>query len=119
MLLIIIGMAVVLTMVVTAAESRHQENYSAGSTANTAVASPAASATPPRVVLQSANSKTAFYSLSYIPAGSTIVSKQVQAREINELELWDDAALLQSDVVGGVARHAIPSNAQIRKSDLQ
>ena len=31
------------------------------------------------------------------------LSKQIQARGINDLELWDDAALLQSDVVGGVA----------------
>ncbi len=111
MLLIIIGLAVIVTMFVTG-QAEHEEVL---------VASSVGARTSAQTRVQSSNRplKTAYFSTTYIPSGSAIESKQIESRQIDELELWSDAVQAPADVVGHISTHAIPLNAQVRQSDLE
>lgn len=111
MLLIIIGLAVIVTMFVTG-QVEHDEVL---------VASSARARTSAQTRIHSSNRplKTAFFSITYIPSGSEIESKQIESRDIDELELWSDAVHAPTEVVGHITTHAIPLNAQIRQSDVE
>ena len=111
MLLIIIGLAVIVTMVVSG-QIQHEEAL---------VASSAGARTSAQTGVRSSNRplKTAYFSTTYIPSGSAIESKQIESRDVDELELWSDAVHAPTDAVGHISTHAIPLNAQIRQSDLE
>jgi flagella basal body P-ring formation protein FlgA len=115
MLLIVIGLAVVVTMMVTGRVSEQEEALlkKKASLEQTAPQTDLANSTN-----IGHSNKLAFYSLSYIPAGMKIEAKQIGQRRIGELELWDDAVLITDDVVGHVPKHPIPVNTQIRRSYL-
>jgi flagella basal body P-ring formation protein FlgA len=101
MLTLIIGLAVMVTVAVAPNTARTVQYQ--------AQAEPAAVTGP---------HKKAAYSRTYIPAGSKIEDKQIELRDTNDLELWDDAELATSSAVGNIAKHAIPANTQIRKIDI-
>jgi flagella basal body P-ring formation protein FlgA len=63
--------------------------------------------------------KQVVYSRTYIPAGTTIENKQVEVRGTDELDIFDDAKVSLTEVVGTVLKRPIPANAQIRKVDLE
>jgi len=114
MLLIVIGMAVVVTMMVTGRVEEETKSINAKraqleSTTNST--NPVADTSRPH--------KTAFYAVTYIPYETTIEAKQIEKRQIGELELWDDAVIIPSEIVGHSPKHTIPANAQIRQGDLQ
>ena len=114
MLLVIIGLAVIVTMTVTGKISEEERTLSTQrqQTSNSGTTSMAPAN-------DSRKNKVAFYTLNYIPATSKIESKQIEERKVEELELWEDAVLTQDQIVGHVARHAIPENTQIRTGDLE
>ena len=112
MLLIIMGLSVVVTMMVTAkVDTQHAPTRDRSSVNQAESASTGAPSSRPK--------RRAYYSLAYLPAGATIMAKQVQLRNIDELELWEDAVIIPADVVGRAPKHAIPVNSQIRQIDLQ
>jgi hypothetical protein len=112
-LFIILGLAVIVTMWVMGLVNGQVQEAERTTNARTSLERSTNSAASNRA------RRTAYYSLSYIPANSNIENKQIEARDISELELWDDATALSSDIVGRSAKHAIPMNAQIRSCDLQ
>ena len=65
------------------------------------------------------NTKQAFFAVTYIPTGSKILSKEIEQRDVDELGLWDDAVLTKDLIVGHTAKHAIPTDEQIRQIDIQ
>jgi hypothetical protein len=105
MLLLIIGLAVLVTMFVTSAEVASTSSYG-----QSQVQKVSASTSGPQ--------KVALYSRTYIPLGSKIELKQIELRNTNELEVWDDAKVDTVSVVGATSKHAIPANAQIRRVDI-
>jgi hypothetical protein len=117
MLLIVIGMAVMVTMMVAGKVSEQEAEYLAASAAKEQSGSQTDK--PASMAATNGPRKTAYFAITYIPAGSPIESKQVEQRKIGELELWDDAVIIPTDVVGHTPKHAIPVNAQIRQTDLQ
>jgi hypothetical protein len=114
MLLVILGLAVIVTMTVTGKVAEQEKTVSAQQqqTNNSGTTSMAPAN-------DSRKNKVAFYTLTYIPATSKIESKQVEQRKVEELELWEDAILTQDQIVGHTARHAIPENTQIRAGDIE
>ncbi len=104
LLLIIIGIATLITMQVVGSvkdeqSSRNCDNQSTVTDPNRKV-------------------KEVVYSLTYIPAGSKILRKQVTLREADELDVFDDAQNSVASVVGVIPPKAIPAHAQLRRVDL-
>jgi len=106
MLLIVIGLAVLVTMMVTGKVSEQENQYREQKTDS-------AAAQDGRPM------KKAYYSVALIPQGSTIERKQIQEKNVDELELWDDASADVTSIVGRKPKKEIPLNAQIRQSDLE
>ncbi len=100
MLLVIIGLAVIVTMSVTG-KMAEQENLSGQETSS------------------DGSSKQIVYSRTLIPAGSKIESKELIVRKTSDLNAWEDAATSTSELIGSTAKHSIPAHAQIRKIDLE
>jgi hypothetical protein len=124
MLLVIIGLAVIVTMVVTGQVSDQESALRAQQAAdpNTAATSSTYHHTKGGTAAPAAYGtelKQAYYTVTYIPASTAVESKQIQDRNVGNLELWDDAAQQTTDIVGHITKHAIPANTQIRQSDLQ
>jgi hypothetical protein len=108
MLLIVIGLAVLITMIVSD-KVIEEENLKSQQKPDLAAAQD-----------DSSNSrKRAYYSATMIPQGSTIERKQIRERNVNELELWDDAVPDVTSIVGRKPKKDIPLNAQIRQIDLE
>ncbi len=107
MLLIVIGLAVLVTMMVTSKVSDQESRLNSSREARSS------SVDPNRKV------KQVVYSRTYIPAGATIENKQVEMRGIDELDVFDDAKVSLTEVVGTVLKRPIPAHAQIRKVDLE
>ncbi|MBS2004350.1 MAG: SAF domain-containing protein [Candidatus Obscuribacterales bacterium] len=103
MLLIIIGLAVIITMSVTNTigneESTRRE-------------------ITPGSVDPSQKQKNVVYTLTYIPAGAKIEQKQVAMRSMNELDAYDDAEVSLASVLGATPSKPIPAHVQLRKSDF-
>lgn len=99
MLLVIIGSAVLVTMVVTSTvsdqESRLQANESR----------PAAA-----FVVMSAEA---------IPASTEIDKTMIVQRRAIETEIWQDAITARANAIGRVTDKLIPAHTQIRESDLR
>ena len=108
MLLFIIGLAVIVTMFVNTKVTEQEARYEKLRANGAVMAAGSVGGTH----------KPAVYSRTYIPAGSKIDPKQVELRETQDLELWDDAQSDVTEVVGNAPKHAIPANAQIRRCDL-
>jgi Flp pilus assembly protein CpaB len=107
MLLIIIGLAVVVTMMVTDTVSDSEREYRRVQAASQDRRSNSSSAT--QVVC----------ARSYIPAGSKIEEKQIEMRDFDQLQVWEDAVTTTKDVVDHATKHAIPEDAQIRQIDVE
>ena len=106
MMLIILGLAVIVTMMVMG--KLDQSQTAADSRSALSVA-----AEPNEKLVK------VYYALTYIPAGSTIESKQIEQSQLQELRVFDDSVKFSTDVVGRKAKHAIPVNGQIRSIDLE
>ena len=102
MLLVIIGLAVIVTMLTTG-QIAEQERLSGQGASST----------------NDGSSKQIVYSRTLIPAGSKIESKEVEVRGTSDLNAWEDAATSTSELIGSTAKHSIPAHAQIRKIDLE
>jgi len=103
MLLFIIGIAVAITTLVSAKlESSQRHLFQLSSYTS-----------------DTAPQKKLVYSRTYIPTGSRIEEKQIELKETSDLESFDDVQTELADVVGRTVKHAIPSQAQIRKIDLE
>ena len=113
MLLIIIGLAVVVTRIVTGSVSEKEREYEAQKKLSGA---DAVVSTKP---VDAKNARTAIFTRTYIPAHTKIEEKQIEERQTDRLQVWDDAASATSDVIGHSVRHAIPEDAQIRQIDLE
>lgn len=105
MLLVIIGMAVIVTMTVTAKVSQQEAQYEAkhGRTA-------ARSASYSRAPVIVANDT--------IEAGATIEKDMVHQVRLREKEIFDDSLTTVPNVVGRKVKNEIPAEGQIRESDL-
>ena len=113
MLLIIIGLAVVVTMAVTGKVSESERQLEAQQNSSGDRADLNTKPVDPK------NARTAIYTRTYIPARAKIEEKQIEERQIDQLRAWDDAPSTASDVIGHSAKHAIPEYAQIRQIDLE
>ena len=102
MLVIIIGLAIAATILVSSADGTTY-NQGREQIVSNVVTGP---------------HKKAVYARSYIPSGSRIENKQIEVRDTNDLELWDDAKLDTTGVVGSTSKHAIPANNQICQIDI-
>jgi len=105
MLLIVIGFAVLVTMMVTSKVSEQETQYKQEK-ADTSAG------------IGGRPTKRAYYAATLIPLGTPIERKQIQERNVDELELWGDAVPDASMIVGRQPKKEIPLNAQIRQSDL-
>lgn len=103
MLLIIIGLSLAITISVTNTMSKEESTRREITTGS---------------FDPNQKQKNVVYTLSYIPAGARIEQKQVTMRSMNELDIYDDAEVLMTDVVGATPTRAIPAHVQLRKSDL-
>lgn len=99
MLLVIIGLAVVVTMMVTGKVSEQEQKLQAGQ-------SQAASA----FVVMSDEA---------IPARTEINRTMIVQRRAAETEIWQDAITSKSNAIGRVTDKLIPAHTQIRESDLR
>ncbi len=100
-LLIIIGLAVLVTMMVTGTMSQ-QEQMERGE------APSSISAMAPVIV-----------STDKIPEGSTITKQMVKQSRLSERTIWEDAITTAPNAVGRVTKHTIPAYNQIREEDLK
>lgn len=99
MLLIIIGLAVLVTMMVTGEMAQDAE-------ADGAAYSSDGARSP---VIESTTT---------IPQGSTITKVMLKQHRVDEKNIWQDAITTMPTAVGRVAKHTIPARNQIRESDL-
>jgi hypothetical protein len=113
MLVIIISAVVTLTMWLTATENGLQ-----ASAVRNAVGEAVASDPNTAAVHSDRPHKKVLYALSYLPANAPIEAKQVALRDVDDLQAFDDAEQLTTNVIGKAPAHGIPENAQIRKIDL-
>ena len=112
MLLIIIGLAITIT---TWTSSLHESQIAANVHQSQTAEDSQSGATK---ISSDRPHKKVVFTLSYLPANNVIESKQITVRDIDALEIWDDAELTTADVIGKIPTHSIPANIQIRKGDL-
>jgi len=105
MLLIIIGLAVVVTMSVTSKVSETESRMAASQRSEQSD--------------QDGKMLKAVCARSFIPAGSRIEDKQIELEELSDLQVWQDAVTNTSEVIGHTAKHSIPKDAQLRRVDLE
>jgi Flp pilus assembly protein CpaB len=103
MLLVIIGLAVIVTMATTSKIVEQEKLVDQG------VSSSSDGSTLKQLV----------YSRSAIPLGAKIESAQLVVRRTNDADAWQDAYLSVTEVAGATTKHAIPAHAQIRRVDLE
>lgn len=109
MLLIIIGLAAVVTAVLTGKVSEQERSYASGQRMQQANKDSA----------PNAHSKRIAYARTFIPIGSRIESKQIEMRNTDELDVFDDSFTSLDEIVGANPKHSIPAHAQVRKVDLE
>lgn len=99
MLLVIIGLAITVTMMVTGKVSEEERRLEASQ---------------PRA-------STAFVVMSdeAIPARTEIAKSMITQRRAVETEIWQDAITSKSNAIGRVTDKLIPAHTQIRESDLR
>ncbi len=99
MLLVIMGLAVTVTMMVTGKVSEQEEKLEASQ---------------PRT-------STAFVVMSdeAIPARTEINRTMIVQRRAAETEIWQDAITSKSNAIGRMTDKLIPAHTQIRESDLR
>ncbi|HEY9717747.1 MAG TPA: hypothetical protein V6C69_09780, partial [Trichormus sp.] len=108
MLLIVLGFSVLVTMIVTGKVSESQDRYAQQKGDLAASQDGSSIAT-----------KRAYCATTLIPQGCSIERKQIQEKNVNELEVWDDAVPDVTSIVGRKPKKDIPLNAQIRQGDLE
>ncbi|MCC7531417.1 MAG: hypothetical protein IT342_23140 [Candidatus Melainabacteria bacterium] len=99
MLLIIIGLAVAVTMMVTGKVSKEEQRLTAGK--------------------PQASSAFVVMSDEAIPARTEISRTMIVQRRAAETEIWQDAITSKSNAIGRVTDKLIPAHTQIRESDLR
>ncbi len=108
-LLVIIGLAVLVTMMVTGTISAEtQEAIRLSRSGEVTTSENTTSGAQKQVVVATI----------YIPAGTKIDSKFVRAAKVPELNAWDDAFSSTETLVGRISRRAIPAGNQIREIDV-
>ena len=98
MLLIIIGLAVLTTMMVTGKVSQEEEKLQAE---------------------QSSRTEYVVMSVDEIPASTEIDKTMIVQSRASEKDIWSDAIKSKSNALGRVTEKAIPAHSQIRECDLQ
>lgn len=98
MLLVIIGMAVVVTTMVTGRVSQQEEELQAR---------------------QLGASQYVVMSAAAIPANTEIDKTMIVQQRAAGGEIWSDAITSKSNVIGRTTDKMIPAHAQIREADLQ
>lgn len=104
MLLIIIGLAVLVTMMVTGRMSQEEQALKAESG---------------ETMSSSESAAPVIVSIDRIPGGSTITKQMVAQRRLAEKSIWEDAITTTPNAVGRVTKHSIPAYTQIREEDLK
>ncbi|MBX9951255.1 MAG: hypothetical protein K2Y39_18955 [Candidatus Obscuribacterales bacterium] len=97
-LLIIIGLAVLTSMIVTDKVSQEENRLQAE---------------------QSSRTEYVVMSADAIPASTEIDKTMIVQRRALEKEIWSDAIKSKANAVGRVTEKAIPAHSQIRECDLQ
>lgn len=98
MLVIIIGLAVLTTMIVTGKVSQEEEKLQAE---------------------RSSRTEYVVMSVDEIPASTEIDKTMIVQRRAAEKDIWSDAIKSKSNAVGRVTDKTIPAHSQIRECDLQ
>ncbi len=111
MLLIVIGIAVVITMLVTGklSEVERQHNVQAQTLDSEMTYSDTASESKAPVM----------FSVHKIPEGTKIADGMIEQRRVAETMIFNDALTTKPTAVGRTVKHMIPAHSQIREVDLQ
>lgn len=115
MLLIIMGLAVTVTMMVTARISSEERQFLAANRSDeitTSGAQPAAQSVR-------ADLRNAVVSRKPIPEGTEIDATYLRIRKVEEGSLWEDSFPSTDKVLGRVAKVSIPAGNQIRAIDVE
>lgn len=107
MLLVIIGLAVLVTSMVTGRMAQ-QEQELAIQSGNISSATSKDEMKAPVMV-----------SVRNITQGTTITSAMVEQTRLYESNIFEDAVVTTPNAIGRVAKHTIPPLNQIRETDLQ
>lgn len=107
MLLIIIGLAVVVTMLITGKVSKMEQSLSEKDQSIGASVVPAGQPRHPTVL-----------SIHNIPAGTAIDKSMVEQISLPANLIWQDAFTTSAGVIGHTTKHEIPARAQLRESDF-
>lgn len=97
MLLIIIGMAVVVTMMITGKVNQQEA----------------------KLQEQAGDAEYVVMSSKTIPAHTEIDKTMIVQRRAYSSEVWSDAIMQKSNAIGRTTDKLIPANCQIREADLQ
>lgn len=119
LLLIILGLAVIVTMMVTGKISEEEARYLATHPTEDITASGADPSAQPWQSEQPARLRSAVFSRKPIPAATEIDSTYLRIQKVAEPRLWSDSFPSTDKVLGRTARSAIPEGNQIRAIDLQ
>lgn len=101
-LLLIIGVAVIVTMMLTGHISEEETKLE----------------TKKASLVQGANAPVMF-SVCTITQGTQITSEMIEQRRVPESTIWNDSLTTRPNVVGRTAKHNIPMQNQIREVDLR
>lgn len=109
MLLVIIGLAVLVTMMVTGHISQQEELYERKKAEQSSSFADTTSATKAPVM----------FSIDQIPEGTKISDAMIEQRRVAEPMIFNDALTTKANVIGRSTKHLIPAHNQIREIDLQ
>ncbi len=110
MLLIIIGLAVWVTSMVTGEVSRMEKSLQEKEQSIGASVVPGGGGQPRNPIVLSSHQ---------IPADTIIDKSMIEQISLPQNLIWDDAIATSSNLLGRTTRHAIPARAQLRESDLK
>ncbi len=108
MLLVIMGLAVLATMMVTGRIAQQEEMYERKQAEQSLYSDSASSAKAP-----------VMFSIHQIPEGTTISDAMIEQKRVAEPMIFNDALTTKSNVIGRSTKHLIPAHNQIREIDLQ
>lgn len=109
MLLIIIGTAIVVTMMVTGRVSEAEREHNTQAVESELTYPDTASESKAPVM----------FSVHKIPEGTKIADGMIEQRRVAETMIFNDALTTKPNVVGRTVKHMIPAHSQIREVDLQ
>lgn len=107
MLLLIIGLALVTTMMVTGAVSEQEQRQQV------------AHAIAGHNISRSDAQSPVIVASEPIASGTTITKRMIEQVRMPEKAIWQDAITTTPNAVNRTAQHDIPAYAQIREADLK